>query len=211
MEHVKTFKSITPGIWFLDDDLSLSARYLTNKHLSKNIENIIRVLINVRYYYFGIRSNRHFDYYFDNSRKQETIEKLFGYDITTTIKYNFSFTFYTHKISKWARKCQENYLYLLDYLDKCLIEWEFRTKKSHKLIGISEILLDDKIFINKLPKGNIKKIQLEWKVIPLKYRTKDIITGFRKFYSSKIEDCIVEYKDSNRDIPEFIISKRNIV
>ena len=95
-----------------------------------------------------------------------------------------------------------------DYLRICLEEELFRfgkNRKSHE-IGNLLVLMDDG-FCQKIPKGNLSKIVLEWKSIPTRYRKKDIIEGYRSLFLSKIENPFETYAMSKRDVPTFVMDK----
>lgn len=48
------------------------------------------------------------------------------------------------------------------------------------------------------------------KNLPPKYRKKNIVEGYRLWYSDQIYDPIEKYADVKRDIPEFLIGKNRV-
>lgn len=195
------YKSNDPLVWILDEDLEISARYLNNEYLSKTIKNLVQILIDVRFYYAGIRNKRHYQYYFNKDNKDDTMIKLFP-DVNG---FTPKMTFYTHRTTKWARKCNEHYEYFRKYLNICFLESNMRFKKFHKLHDIILFLLEDDKLSKQIPYSNIKKISLDWKNIPRQYRCKDIMTMYRRYYVAQIGNPFEAYKDSKIDIPDFVI------
>ena len=47
------------------------------------------------------------------------------------------------------------------------------------------------------------KIILPWKSLPVKYRKKNIIEGYRAYYVHQVFDPIGDYMGSSRNVPEF--------
>lgn len=59
-----------------------------------------------------------------------------------------------------------------------------------------------------VPKANIKKITIEWKALPVKFRQKDIIAGYRAYYRAIMLNNGVKQDDfTARDIPEFLLDE----
>lgn len=188
-------------IWFLDDDLNKSAEYLTNKELNKSINGCIQAIINTIFYYNGIRSLKFYKYYFSKPRYDSSMDAYFQF---WPLKDKPSFKLYTSKTSKWCRQCKEHFEYVRRYLDILFNEFEYRYNKPHKKFRFSE-WLDFECKVN-IPMANIKSLVLPWKNLNPKYRRKNIIDGYRLQYikSFSAESVFEEFKDSKRDIPEFV-------
>lgn len=202
-------KSLIPFVWILDNNLNYSVQYLPNKYLISTIQHLISCLISTRYYYYGIRTPAIFKYKFSKEHKEETISDLFPNENPNDIigMHKFSFSNYANKTAKWSRKCREHYQTFVNYLGVCITEEYFRfgkLKKSHE-IGI--ILTKNDGFENKIPLGNLSNIIFEWKCLPVKYRCKDVVEGYKKLFLSKIENPFEEYAMSKRDIPDFVMEK----
>lgn len=199
------FEKHDPLVWFLYEDLDLSARSLSNQYLNKSICATIQLMFCTHYYFAGIHTPRMFKILFNSEHLDETVDRVFpGFDFT----YKFKFSFYKNKAAKWARKCYEHYDMMERYLLAMLAEWNYRFPKNpHKMTEIAFYLIDQNNIKSKLPKANLKKIDLDWKSIGKKYRNKDTFLAFRNYYCSKISDPFDEYKFSNRDIPQFVLEK----
>lgn len=200
------FKNYTIQIWFIDDDLKKSAEYLTNSLLNKTINGCYQALVATYFYFYGIRSAKFYKYSFNKDHKAETMDKLFP---AWPLKLNPKFANYGSRQSKWCRKCKEHFDYIKTYMQICCDEYEYRTGKAHGLSKFIEWLEYDAPFI-KIPIGNVKKINLEWKVLNPKYRRKNIIEGYRLQYKSIIvNNGLKESEFMKRDIPSFLIEKDN--
>jgi hypothetical protein len=195
------FRKFPIQIYFLDNDLSLSAKYQTNKSLVKCITGCMQALICTRFYFIGLRNKKFYKYYFDKERKEETMERFFP---LWPLKQSPKFMQYTSKESKWTRKCKEHYDYVKQYLDILLEEYLYRFGKEHGLAKFSEWLNFDAPKLN-IPIGNISKIILPWKVLDIKYRRKNIIEGYRLKFLSTIEKPDIDFLKTKRDIPDFVL------
>lgn len=195
------FKSNDPLVWVIDNDLEVSAHGLTNEYLNKTIVNLIQILVDVKFYFAGIRNKRYYQYYFNKERKEETMSQLFpGID-----GYTPKMKFQTHRTTKWARRCLEHYEYFRKYLNICFLEYNARRRRFHKMSDIILFLLEDSSVAEHLPKANIEKVTLDWKNIPKRIRCRDVLEMYRRYYVSLIGDPFIAYKDSNVDIPDFVI------
>ena len=205
-QRKKRHKIYDPIVWILYDDFAKSASSLSNYYLSKTIVNIIRLIVCAHYYFAGIRSNRIFKHFFSKENIEETIASVFpGLDV----HYKFKFVLFKHKVGKWARQCYEHMDFLEKYLVACLKEWSWRVKTSpHEMYDIAIYFLTENNIKRFLPKANLKKVVPVWQMIPPKYRSKDIYEGFRNYYAHLIKDPYTDYAFSNRDIPEFVLKKK---
>lgn len=116
------------------------------------------------------------------------------------------FTQYDSRQSKWCRKCLEHYAYIRDYLDALLLEYEFRHGKP--IVSAMKFLewLDNDAPSLKIPEGHLKKVTFEWKCLDPKYRSKNIIEGYRAQCKAMLTNDGIELKDfTKRDIPEFLL------
>lgn len=204
-------KFINPIILFLDNDPVKSASYLTNVHLEQGIKNSCQILLCSIYYMLGFRTKTIFKYYFCKERWEETRFKYFSnYPLKTIPKYSF----YNSQESRWCRKCHDHYKYVVNYFESMLNEYAFRFNSDHPLYEMYDFLriLPMEMGVRygfKFPKlKNKNQFQLPWKNLPLKYRRKDIILGYREYYKSTIlsPDAFIGTK---RDVPDFILDKFN--
>lgn len=201
--HPKTYPI---QIWFLDNDLQISAQCLTNKLLNKTINGCFQALCATYFYYYGIRSKKFYSYYFDKSRKALTMDRYFPcWPIKTQPKYQS----YSTRQSKWCRKCKEHFEYIKTYMGILLEEYSYRTNKEHGLGKFLEWLEFDAPKIN-IPIGNLKKIVLDWKVLNPKYRKTNIVEGFKLQYKAYLRTKGLDMKDfTKRDIPEWLMLEDN--
>lgn len=199
--------SVKPLIIFLDEDPVKSSWVLSTRFIDYNIRNCVQVLVCANLYMVGIRNRKACSYYFGKERKTESLQRFFP---NWPMKKPPSFVKYTSQESRWCRKCKNHYDVILGYLGALLEEFAFRRGVEHELQDMYDFLQTIQ-FENSLRLG-IKvvfvkglKVVLPWKNLPLKYRKKDIIEGYRKYYKSLIIDPFYEYRDSKRDIPEWLL------
>ena len=89
-----------------------------------------------------------------------------------------------------------------------LDEYEYRTGKVHGMSKFAEWLEFDAPKLH-IPKGNLKKLVLEWRVLNPKFRRKDIIEGFRLQYKSVLGNDSLKIDDfTKRDVPEWLMEKQ---
>ena len=188
-------------IWHLDEDPQISASYLSNGLLYKSIKGCIAALLATRFYYIGIRSKKFHKFFFSKAKRAETMDMFFP---LWPFEKPPMFTFYDTRQSKWCRKCKEHVDYIIAYLEALLLEYEFRFKKPYSGSKFLEWWLNDAPPLS-VPKGNLKKVTLEWKCLGLKYRQKDIIAGYRAQCKALLQNDGIKIKDfTNRDIPGFL-------
>lgn len=203
-ENVKKHHKVyNPLIWILDSDPVVAPHLLTNKYLNSSINKGIQVLICARFWFAGIRSKRAFAYWFAEERAEDTLNKLFNgfsFQPGTSLK----FTFFTHRTTKWARKCKEHMKFLEDFVWNGVCEWVERTGYSHSMYNLAEFLCKTKPVSAEMPEAHLKKLIPEWKNIPPKFRQNDVYKAFRIFYSHCIGDPWTAYAKDKVDIPEFL-------
>lgn len=196
-------------IWFLDSNLQTSAENLTNYFLDKTIQGCNQALAIAHMYFGGIRSAHSYKYYYDPSRVDETMSKLFpGWPSKVTPKR----ISHGSAESKWTRQCLEHYNYILAYYRILLEEYYFRFKRSNKYESLCT-WFEEAGPPDALVKAKLAKISLPWKNLNPRNRTKDIICGYRTqyFYTLKL-NIFLEYKSSQRDIPLWLLefNEKNI-
>ncbi len=199
------YKAYPIQIWFLDNDLEVSATLLPDKMLQKTILGCMQALIAARFYVYGIRSMRFHKYYFDKVRKVQTLDHLFP---LWPFRKTPSFQKYGTQTSKWCRKCKEHYEYVKRYFGICLLEYESRFGKQHAVVKFEEWNDVDAPLV-KIPEAHLSKVIVPWKVLPIKYRSRDILSGYRKYLKSILDrDGGVKVGDyTGRDIPEFLLEE----
>lgn len=202
-------KAYSIHIWFLDNDLVASAQMLTDKALKKSIDGCIGALTSTCMYLTGIRNKKICECLFSKDNRQTTlIERFPGWPL----KKDPSFSSYSWKESKWCRMCHENLGLTIDYLSILLDEWIWRhssTFPAHSMIDWARNL---PVFID-FPYAGLDKAVLPWKCIDSKFRTEDIISGYRKQYCAmQIDDGdpFAAYARCKRDIPEFVVEEFNL-
>lgn len=197
-------KTYPVQIWFLDEDLQKSAQCLSNGLLYKSIKGCMQALITARFYFIGIRSKKFYKHFFDKEHKLETMDKFFP---LWPMEKQPLFSNYDTRQSKWCRKCLEHVEYVKKYLEILCLEHEFRFRKVSSASKFLDWLENDAPPL-KIPRGNLKKIVLEWKTIDPKYRSKDIVAGYRAQCKALLQNDGIQVKDfTNRDIPEFLLDE----
>lgn len=185
-------------IWFLDDDLSLSAQYMTNKILERTIVGCYHALVNSVFYFSGIRSKKIYDYYV----RTNSICDVFN---NWCFKKFPKFTKFSTYESKWCRKCREHFDTVLTYFNILLDEYMYRFGKPHKLNNFSDWIVCD-FNCDIIKRANLKTILFPWKNIDIRYRRKNIIDSYRlQFINSFSSDMFTEYLNCKRDIPQFVL------
>ena len=201
---------IVPIVLFLDKDVSKSARCLTNFHLEHGIRNSIQVLLCSIYYLIGFRNRTIFKHYVSKDRWDETRFKYFPqYPLNTMPK----FSYYSSYESRWCRMCNDHYGYLSEYLGCMLEEHAFRYNSEHRMAEMHDFLrtLPFEIAVRRgLKLVSLKdktRMQLPWKNLPVKFRKKDIIAGYRAYYRSIIPSALDAFIGTKRDIPDFLLDR----
>ena len=198
---MKRPKVYDPLIWLLFEDVEQSVVSLSNQYLLKSAKNAVQVLLCVRFYFAGIRNAKAFHFWFSSERIESTLIKLFpGLDYSSL---KFDFRFYTHRTTKWCRKCREHARFIEEFLQRAIDEIDYRSL-NFAMADFGHYLASESRVSEQMPSAHLKKIIPEWKNIPPKYRENDVYKAMRRFYSSRICDVVQEYANSKRDIPEFL-------
>ena len=193
-------------IWHLDEDPQVSASYLSNGLLHKSIKGCIQALLATRFYFIGIRSKKFYKFFFSKEKKEETMDKFFP---LWPFEKPPLFTGYESRQSKWCRKCKEHVDYIVQYLDALLLEYEFRFKKSHASAKFLEWQENDAPQL-KIPEGHLKKVTMEWKCLNPKFRSKNIIEGYRAQCKALLQNEGIKIRDfTNRDMPSFLLDSQD--
>lgn len=194
-------------IWFLDKDLHMSAKYMTDKALLRSIDGCIGAIVSTYFYLIGIRSKKFYDYYFAKERLQGTMDRFFP---NWPLSKKPSFAAYGHRESKWCKSCRENYDYLVNYLKMLFDEHEYRNASPHESTSFIDWLEMDMPHIE-LPHAGIDSIVLPWKVVEPRFRRVDVVAGYRLQFMSLFEDNdpFKAYGSCKRNIPQFVIDHFN--
>lgn len=205
-------KYYNPLLLFLDEDLVKSAQALSNLHLEMMIRNTSQILFCGLFYFIGIRNKKFYDFYFGKERKSESIAKWFP---TYPMRKFPSFKFYNSVESRWVRKCGDHMSYLIDYFDILLEEHCFRYNRDHELYELKYFF--DTIIPTLgaargivIPFVNLKKIVIPWKNLDPRFRKKDLIEGYRKYYRYIVWNPYVQCGDTKRDLPEWLTRGRDM-
>ena len=118
------------------------------------------------------------------------------------------FNAYGWKESRWCRMCHENYDYVVSYLSALLDEHAYRHSSMHADHEVLQWAMSNSI-VECFPYARIESISLPWKCIDVKFRSSDIVAGYRKQYCSQIEDgdAFAAYGSCRRDIPQFVVDE----
>ena len=117
---------------------------------------------------------------------------------------------YGTKQSKWCRKCKEHFDYIKTYMEILLDEYSYRYGKIHGLSKFLEWIDYDAPKIN-IPAGNLKSINIEWKVLNPKYRKARIVDGFKLQYKAYLQTKGINVADfTKRDVPEWLMTEDNM-
>ena len=200
----KKRKTYAPLIWILDPDPAAAPHLLTNKYLKSSISKGIQILVCARFWFAGIRSKKSFLFWFAKDRAESTLRQLFNgyaFEPGSVLK----FTFFTHRTTKWARKCKEHMKFVEDFVWNGALEWAKRTGHPHPDYDFIEFLCRLKPASEQMPSAHLKKIVPEWKNIPPKFRQNDVYKAFRIFYAHCIGDPWAAYAKDKVDIPEFLL------
>lgn len=189
-------------IWFLDNDLYKSAKYQTNSTLTKSISGCMQSLINVVFYFSGIRSHKIYKHFFSHDIRKESMDKYFP---LWPLQQKPFFRQYLTRESKWCRKCFEHVEYTKKYMRILLDEYEYRFNRQHKLINFLEWFENDMPQLS-IPYANIETIIIPWKNLDPKYRRKNIVRGYQLMFMSKFtKHPLDEFARTKRDVPDFVI------
>lgn len=193
------------SVWFLDEDLDVSASYLTDKALEKSIRGCTGALVTTYMHMVGIRSKHMHEMMFSKENEADTMSRLF---LGWPGKHHPSFSAYGRKESKWCRACHENFDYMARCLRSLLDERMFRKPRTCHEEEILEWVMSAIVHVD-FPYAGIDKVVLPWKALDTKWRRLDIIEGYRLQYVAELEDGdpFTAYTTCKRDIPSFVIDK----
>jgi hypothetical protein len=196
----------------LDEDLDKSARCLTNPHLEHGIPNAIQVLMCSVFYMTGIRNKTIYKHYVCKERWDET---RFRYFPRYPLKSMPKFSYYNSQEARWCRKCADHYRLVSDYLGAMLEEHAFRFGDEHPMWEMHDFLraLPMELSVRRgllMPRLKDKaRLQLPWKNLPIKYRKKNIIAGYRAYYRHIIDRDMLgphaAFVGTKRDVPDFLV------
>lgn len=194
-------------IWFLDQDLEVSAKSLTDKALLRSIDGCVGALLSTYFYMIGIRSKKFYDYFFSKENISSTMSRFFP---NWPLKKKPQFSAYGRKESKWCRSCLENYNYTKQYLGILLDELEFRESAKNDAESVLSWIELDMPHIE-LPAIGLSKVVFPWKVVNPRFRRADIVDGYRLQFMSMFEDGdpFKAYGPCKRDIPQFVLDHFN--
>lgn len=80
----------------------------------------------------------------------------------------------------------------------------YRFGKDHELYDLLDFY-KTMAFNTKIPKANIRKIVLPYKNLPIRFRKRNLVEGYRKYYRSIMTDPMTEYVKTKRDVPSFLL------
>ena len=190
-------------IWFLDENLQASAQMLDDKSLNKTIDGCIGAIVSTCLHLVGIRSKKMHSFMFSKENMQLTLaEKFSGWPLSNVPRFNA----YSWHESRWCRMCHENYDCIVSYLHALLDEYAYRYSSKHKVDALAQWASTNNI-ISSFPYAQISSITLPWKSIEPRFRSSNIIEGYRNQYCSQIEDGdpFLAYSRCKRDIPDFVV------
>lgn len=191
-------------LWFLDNDLMKSASMMTDRCLSKSIDACIGCITSTCMYLSGIRSKKFYSHFFSKENIDETmITKFAGWPLSKSPSFNA----YSWIESKWCRMCHENYDMTVSYLSALLDEYIWRHSRMHQSHSVLQWATSNEL-MSSFPYAHIEKVAFPWKSVDPKFRTEDIVTGYRKQYcATQIEDgdAFKAYSRCKRDIPDFVV------
>ena len=191
-------------IWFLDNDLSKSAQMLSDKCLRKTIDGCIGAITSVCMYLVGIRSSKVHAYMFSKENAKQTLDDKFS---GWPLKKNPSFGAVSWKESKWCRMCHENYNLAVEYLSMLFDEHLWRHSSMHPAYSFLD-WASCNTAVADFPYAGLKDIVLPWKSVDPRFRSIDIVEGYRRQYcATQIDDGdpFIAYAKCKRDIPEFVV------
>jgi len=185
-----------PKIWILDSDPVKSVRYLCDRDVGTVIKGSYYMLMNAYWYTTGIRNTRIYNYMMDDLDRKDII-------LTTTFQH-----FPLGEIPKFpngktpeikfARQCMNHFLFTKEYFAASLDEYSERFYKDHPLADVLDWIT---AFPPNLPMVNMEIIYYPMKIIPFKYRERNIVNAMRNWYKRKLFNPIKAY---NRvSVPEW--------
>lgn len=186
-------------IYILSHDIKEIPKLLDDKSLNTMIKDVAQVLCNV---HWKILDFEHYelDIPLDWSKKAFNEECIW---------------------TQWASKCKANYLYLVELLYECLMEYRYRISghKCYKILCWARDNVPD-LSIKTMSNLNCPKIQIEYRdhcpiTVPKKYQVMrlnssqygydpkiSIVESYREWYKSKLKGKVNVW--TNRPIPDWI-------
>lgn len=191
--------NLTPELYILDEDLSMSSSYLTDKDLDRNIKNSIKLMGSCILHLNGIRKSTVYNQY-----DKEDLRSIFkDYPIDNLPKPNFS-----AKLEyKYCRQCRNHFTFIAEVGKKACIEYNNRYSKSHKL----EDTLDWYIFnVPPVLPTVGQPLGYPIRILPIKYRQADVVKAMRQYYIGRYRNIALEvYRRAS--VPEwFNLSESDI-
>lgn len=184
-------------IYILSQDHAETAKWLDDKSLDRQIKDISQVLCNV------------YRTWCDDTYQLFTPEYQFNTDTIPLKRISNDQQF---KWFVWARDCKKNYLWLVDLLYQCLIEYRLRIS-GHKMYKVLCFARDNVPDLPEYFSGRISELPL---VMPKKHIGRIVmwtnniaIELYRNYYQAKLESrfknkhpCdVTNIKWTRRDIP----------
>lgn len=199
--NVRRYIKYTPPVWIIESDPGQNAKELTNWALNKNIRSLTQMLFCVHLMHHGIRSKRIFNLKFDRAHRDITFEEM-GIFIDGKLSKP-TMEYFTNKLTKWASRCKERYMFFVDHLNACLNEYEYRYGRQHQKTPLALGLLGSRLS-DKLLETGLSNVTIPISFCLPKYRTTDIISSYRKYYASMIHHPLEAYANTKRDVPDFL-------
>ena len=200
-------KSWPVHIWFLDEDLVMSAQHMTDKALLKSTDGCVGAIVSTIMHFIGIRSKKFYDYFFSKENAADTMDRFFAN--WPLKKKKPQFLAYGWKESKWCRSCHENLDYCIECLKALVDEVAYRGMHHDGALFLS--WLESDMPSIDFPYSSINEIVLPWKVLQPKFRRLDIVEGYRLQFIDSFEDgdMLKAYGNCCRDIPKFVLDYFN--
>lgn len=183
------------NIFFLDKNPTLCAQYHNNRHCVKMIVEIAQLLSTAHRVLDGkeikqiSKAGRKQKYWQLSDEREQELYKA---------------THISHPSAIWVRKCEENYIWLVELLQELLYEYTFRYGKTHKTETIIEYL--------KIPPKNISKfyhfsdptVAMDSKYIIYSDNKINSLLSYRNYYKhGKSHLACWNGKTNSRQIPDW--------
>ena len=213
---IRYYKKDSVSVWFLSEQPSVSASWLTNKFLYYSASNASRVILASFLYVSGIRNDFVLKSILNDDKRYAAFISSAFPGISDELSTAFRKTFKGVTLSmmkssslfKWAKQCRETMETMESYALALLEEYEFRKAKPHRLAELVKAVIGEFQLSSKLKLAGLGEKAWPWKTVPRKWRlSKDFFSCMQSCYASKIKDPLIDYGASKRDIPEFIVEK----
>jgi hypothetical protein len=193
-------KESRPYLIILDKNFEIAVHMLTEKDLSRQINNAHNLLLRVYFKQYGLVNKNVWKHIVDTNN--DILDKAFP---NWPLK-KFPLTPPKCKIQefKFTKLCRNNFSYVLEYALALCNEYQHRYNKKH----VKYIIFDwiNNNFPN-LPYANGHVCQYPILSIPIRFRKIDYTTSARLLYKAIVEDPMEEYLKV--DIPDFFNLKDN--